>query len=543
MAINKTKKKDDVQADGALPEGAHLNWMGGESYDVKNPISRLRMAASSCFFGEPQYYHEADDAKIAVRLSGRVPSLPSADITHLRETLNAKDPSDWRGLSPAKLMEKAIDEALDHDPEATLREAVRLRNEEYIRTTPQVILVRAAHHPKVRGSGLVGRYASQIVKRADEPAVGLAYQLETYGKSSPIPNSLKKAWKGVIESYKEYDLAKYRMENRVVKTVDVVNLVHAKSDPVSKLMKGELKTSDQTWESIISAGGSTAENWTKALDVMGHMAMLRNVRNLLKKGVDPSLFLEKLVAGAEKGKQLPFRYVSAYNAVKETAPGKVQDAIERCLKLSLGNLPRFPGKVMSLADNSGSAQGAMTSSMGTMPVATIGNLTAILTGMVADDGYAGVFGDELKTMPVRKGSSVFDQLDKLEGLGNTVGGSTENGIWLFWDQAIRTKERWDHVFIYSDMQAGHGGLYGTNPSEYSAFKWSNGRNIDVAKLIKEYRKKVNPNVNVYLVQIAGYQDTIVPEFYDRTYILGGWGDGILRFAAEMSGLKKPDQQQ
>jgi hypothetical protein len=40
-------------------------------------------------------------------------------------------------------------------------------------------------------------------------------------------------------------------------------------------------------------------------------------------------------------------------------------------------------------------------------------------------------------------------------------------------------------------------------------------------------------VNVFLVQIAGYQDTIVPEFYKRIYILGGWGPGLLSFASSM----------
>jgi len=39
-----------------------------------------------------------------------------------------------------------------------------------------------------------------------------------------------------------------------------------------------------------------------------------------------------------------------------------------------------------------------------------------------------------------------------------------------------------------------------------------------------------------LVQVAGSLDTIMLEFYNKTYILGGWNDGILRFAAEMAGL-------
>jgi hypothetical protein len=60
--------------------------------------------------------------------------------------------------------------------------------------------------------------------------------------------------------------------------------------------------------------------------------------------------------------------------------------------------------------------------------------------------------------------------------------------------------------------------------------------IDVGKLINAYRAKVNPKVNVFLIQVAGYHDTILPEFYKRTYILGGWSEGIFRFAAQMAGM-------
>ncbi|WP_212648253.1 hypothetical protein [Deinococcus hopiensis] len=54
------------------------------------------------------------------------------------------------------------------------------------------------------------------------------------------------------------------------------------------------------------------------------------------------------------------------------------------------------------------------------------------------------------------------------------------------------------------------------------------------KLIQTYRQQVNPQVLVYLVQVAGYGDTIVPETYRGTFILGGWGDGLLRYAHAMS---------
>jgi len=522
----------------------HMNWMGGASWDVSDPVKRLRLAASCCFFGEPMYYHrEKGTRRRHPSLSaGRDAYLSDSALAELREMLNALDPQDWRNKTPADLLTSAIDAALDADPEGTLREAARLRTEEFIRTTPQVIMVRAANHTKVKGTGLIRKYRPYILQRADEPAVQMAYQLEEFGREG-IPNALKRAWCHYLEGASEYALAKYRMDNRVVKTVDVVNLVHAKGDAIDKLVRGKLSVRDRTWEGIISTKGSNTEAWTEAVKVMGHMALLRNLRNLHQHGVDPSLFVEKLILGARKGKQLPFRYWSAYKALEEVAAsGRVLDAVEACLRESLGNLPRFAGKAITLSDNSGSAWYTGPSEMSTTTIAEIGNLMGILTGMVADDGYAGVFGDGLEVMPVRKRSSVFDQTEKLTDLGNNVGMNTEAGIWIFLDRAIRQREHWDHMFVFSDMQAGHGGLYGCGATVAKADQWGSSRSscysryIHVPRMLNRYRTEVNPNVLVYLVQIAGYQDTIVPEWYDRTFILGGWGPGIYRFAAEMAGM-------
>lgn len=507
----------------------HLNFMGGPSYNVDSPHQTLRVMAASCFFGEPMYYvRDTGDTRPKRHHRGH---LSEVYLAHLKATLGALDPQDWRDLTPAQRMEAAIDRALDADAEAALQLAAELRSGWNLRVTPQVILVRAANHEQVRGTGLIRGYASQIIRRPDENATGLAYQLSAYGK--PVPNSLKKAWKAALESATSTALAKYRMESRGVKTLDVVNLVHAYSPAIDALMKGELKLTGETWESLISTQGSGREQWAKAVDVMGHMALLRNLRNLLKNGVDPELFTCKLVEGAQTGKQLPFRYYSAYRAVQEVgAPPAVLAAVEQSLELSLGELPRFAGRVMSLCDNSGSAQGTATSSMGRMQVSTIANLSAVLTARRADQGHVGVFGDRLETFAVE--GRVMANVERAERLARNIGMGTENGIWLFWDQAIRRREHWDHVFVYSDMQAGHGGLFGLNREAYGQYVWpGSGQSIDVPKLIETYRREVNPRVMVYLVQVAGYGDTIVPETYRGTFILGGWGDGLLRYAHEM----------
>ena len=527
--VNTTKKQTTLK-------DSHLNSMAGVSFDL-TPLVRLQCMAASCFFGEPMYYHEdKKDTRARRNSSYKLTSpLSSTDIKELNEYLDSLDKYEWRNLSPKEMLEKAIDEALEFNAEETLKLAITLRANDHIRVTPQVIVVRAANNKTLKGTGLVQKYNSQIIQRLDEVSTQMAYQLAEYGK--PIPNALKKSWKKVLENASDYQLAKYKMENRAVKTLDVVNLVHAKSEPIDSLMKGTLALGSNglnTWESMRSAGKS----WEEAIPVMGHMALLRNIRNFLENNIDTNLWIDKLINTAVEGKQLPFRYYSAYRNTEALASAQVKDAIEECLELSIGNLPKLKGKSLVLVDNSGSAQGTTTSSMGTINISTIGNLMGILTARVSDQGTVGVFGDRLELHEVRKKTSVFSELAKIEKMGETIGAGTEHGIWLALDKLIKNKEHVDNIFVYSDMQAGHGGLYGTDPELYKDYKWQ-GNHIHVPKLVSEYRKQVNPKVNVFLVQIAGQQDTIVPENYYRTFIIGGWGEGILQYADKM--IKVADQ--
>jgi len=86
------------------------------------------------------------------------------------------------------------------------------------------------------------------------------------------------------------------------------------------------------------------------------------------------------------------------------------------------------------------------------------------------------------------------------------------------------------------MQAGHGGLYGTEEGvrAYTQKGYAaNGRYVDVTKLIAVYRKQVNPKVNVFCIQTAGYTNVCIPEYGYRTHILYGWTGKELQFAKSM----------
>jgi len=83
--------------------------------------------------------------------------------------------------------------------------------------------------------------------------------------------------------------------------------------------------------------------------------------------------------------------------------------------------------------------------------------------------------------------------------------NTENGVWLFGGNAISMGRHWDSIFICSDMQAGSGELYGINPQDYRAIGCCvRDIYIDMKMMIQLCRKQVNPKVNVYCIQTAGY---------------------------------------
>ena len=540
LKVNKELKQKNL-------ESTHLNHMGEISFDISNPIGALRMVSASSFFGEPSYY---DKSKKSVKLSDIVSNNTkklklkniSNEVTHtlkaiasLNDSINPYLNSEVQ-YSTTEFMESIIDKALDFNIEETLKFAVELRNAHLIRTTPQIIMVRAANHANSKGTQFISTYANEIIARPDESAVQLSYQLSSYGK--PIPNSLKKAWAKKLASYNDFTLSKYKNGDGIHSLQDVVNICHPKSESINKLMRNELKLDNiehSTWESIISKEGSNEKTWIKALDSMGHMALLRNIRNLISNGVDPDLFISKLIGGVEDGKQLPFRYLTAYNSLpSDSKYTSVQNALNDCLNKSIVNIPSFKGKTYVLTDNSGSALGQKISSLSTMNSANIGNLMAVMTALKSDgESYVGAFGDRLSEMKINKQSNILSSHKEIEFLGKNVGQATENGLFLFLNRILTKKEHFDNIFIYSDLQCGHGTLYGSNIEE--EYSLSRGKEyINVPKMIKEYHKKVNPNCKFFLVQISGYDDTIVPEYYNNVYMLSGWSDQILKFAAEMN---------
>lgn len=489
------------------------NFMGGTSYTM-NPLDTLRIVAASSIFGEPSYYRGSHDkpANLSTLLKNDIFGLYGDGVE-----------------STTEVFTNVIDAALDYDFEATLEMARTLRHEYFMRLNPAVIFIRASQHPKrgefnEKNPGVMRKIGTELIVRPDDITNQFDYYMWLNVTKKGLPSIVKRVWADALGEFDAYRINKYKSKG----LIDLVRISHAKSDVISELMTTGGVTvgeNEQTWESLRSAG----KTWKEIFDTIKipHMALLRNLRGIFTEVNDVEFakrVCETLKSGVPYGKQFPFRYYTAYQAVGLVNHSVLlKDTLEECLDISVSNLPKLDGKTICLSDNSGSSWGSMNSEYGTVTVAEIGNLSSIVTALQSDEGEIGVFGDRLNITPVSKRNGILSQMGEASIRGKAQGGGTENGIWLFFRNAIKDKTYYDNIVIYSDQQCHHGGLYGINASEYNDFIYEDyGRHIDVLKLVEKYRKTVNPKVNVTSVQTAGYNNSVVPETGYRTNTLGGW---------------------
>lgn len=507
------------------------NFMGGDSY-VLDPLDTLKMLAASSIFGEPQYYRTngLDDGKYEVN-----------------DLITDQLFKDQDCKTTTEIFTAAIDAALDYDFHKTLQLAVTLRHTYHMRLNPQIIMVRAAIHPKrkqftKKHPGLFLKIEMDVMLRADEPAIQAAYYLYlNHGKKNQMPSILKRAIAHRLSNASPYEINKYK--NAEIGMINTVRLVHANSHALDELMKTRkvfIRKHEKTWEQLRSEGKSWNEI-ISSLDI-AHMARLRNLRNVFEEISNAYTcvrYLDKLEEGVCCGEQFPFRYESAYRAIKESNVHhkmRILDSLERCIDKSLDNLPRLKGRTMCLSDNSGSAWGSFNSEYGTQTIANIDNLSSVIAAAVSDEGYVGKFGDELRIFEISKRQGILQQANEIDkDVGRDVGTATEGGIWIFFMNAIRDKEWYDNIFIFSDQQAGTGGLYGNMMHQWdyinNGYGLSDGY-INIYQLILDYRKKVNPKVNVFSVQTAGYDNILIPKMSYRCAMLTGWTGKEVLFASE-----------
>ena len=486
----KFNKQNTVERQMTEHPDAVSNYEGGLSFSV-DALTELYMRAATCLVGEPKFYESAN----------------FADQELIRST-------------------HAV---LKTNPEFVLQLAVYCREQMHLRSVPLVLCAEYANMAPGTGPN-ARKYISRVIQRADELSEIIAYQFER-NKVSPrntkLPMAIKAGVAGAFPKFDAYALGKYNRDG-VVKLRDALFLTHPnpksenqKSD-WDNLAAGTLE-SPITWETQRSGG---LMSWSEVIKnvfnkdgkVNNYMAQLRNLRNILESPdvtLDDLRLVCRMISDPEavrKSKQLPFRFLSAYRIVKELTHSMlngVLDALEDAALVSVENMPRMAGTTLIASDVSGSMTWEPISKNSSVFPYDIGIMLGSMAHQFCNDSITGIFGTTWKPIPMSRRSGILSNISEMHRHDQEVGWAT-NGHKVI-EYLLENDIKVDRLMIFTDCQM-----------------WDSGHDSAFALTFIRYQRKY-PDVKLYLFDLSGYGNIVVPQDTKNVCLIAGWSDKIFDF--------------
>ncbi len=230
---------------------------------------------------------------------------------------------------------------------------------------------------------------------------------------------------------------------------------------------------------------------------LGYFALLRNLRNILEQApqcIDAALELlgdDRLIA---KSLVLPFRFLTAVEAIEKTGLARASDvlaALSEAADKSLANVPAFDGRMLIALDGSGSMNGR--------PLA-IGSLFAAVLAKANTGATVMVFSNDAEFIALNRRDSALSLARQIAGRAPR-GGTNLHAIFQ------RAKCAYDRIVILSDMQ---GWIGHDAPTE----------------TFTAYKQRSGADPRVFSFDLAGYGTLQFPE--RNVYCLAGFSDKALQ---------------
>lgn len=403
------------------------------------------------------------------------------------------------------------------DKKFAAQAAVYARNEFGMRSISHVTAGEIA--VQVKGEDWTAPFFKSVVRRPDDVTEILSYVMAQTGNKT-IPNALKRGLAAALEGFDAYQLAKYKASGKSVSLIDAVRLTHPQAtDAITALVRGTLKPAD-TWETQMTQAGQKAETdedkealkaevWRSLVESrkIGQFALLRNLRNIVEQAPDLVASAAELLKDPKRihGSLIfPFRYLTAYRTLEEVRGSKVMlAAVAEATHVALDNVPEFSGRSLVAIDTSGSMQSVGFGQKSIVSPVDVAIVFGVAMAHKGDTDVA-IFADDTKFVSVDPTVNVMATAQAFRKRIGEVGHGT-----AFPTIFGRAKEKYDRIFIFSDMQTwSHGGYWSPDPTD----------------ALKAYRTRTGANPHVYAVDLAGHGTTQFPP--DRRYQLAGFSEKI-----------------
>lgn len=387
-------------------------------------------------------------------------------------------------------------------------------------------------------SSVIARHAREytritlrnVIQRPDDVTEIMACYKAFYGK--PFPNAMKREIAEIIQNFDEYQIAKYDGGNKSVKFRDVLRITHPvpkdemHQELFRKILEDSLET-PYTWETELSEKGNIKETWNELIrsGKVGYMALLRNLRNIVKCEADvgPVLRLLSDPEQVKKSRQLPFRFYSAFRTLQEDKlmTPAIHSALEAAIMASVSNMDRIEGRTLIAVDISGSMS-ARISQKSDVRCCDIAALLGAMTGRLCEDATVCYFDHAggYSRSPEQKGYRIaqygkYDSILAICEKNAFAGGGTDLSLpmrFALEEDPSRSLKPFDRVIYFSDNECNHS---------------SRGIVATVQGLADAYRRDYNPEFWVHGVDLQGYGSQ---QFCGKRFnLIAGWSERVLPF--------------
>jgi len=417
------------------------------------------------------------------------------------------------------------------DPQFVAKLAIYARTDMHLRSVPLVLLVELDKFLAGQPRTFLARATARAIQRPDEMTELLAYFAVSHKHKGTkqlfkLSKALKKGLAMAFPKFDEHQLQKYNRAT-TIKLRDVLFISHPKPRDANqdamwkRLINNDLAT-PETWETKLSEGADKKLSWEEIIDArnMGHMAIVRNLRNILEAEVSPAhikLVINRLTKKALvlKSHLFPFRFYAAareLESVTSMYTSQVLQALNVAMQHAASNIKGFSAtdRIHISVDTSGSMSSAL-SDRSKMKLQDVGLVMAMLLQEVSPAVEVSIFGDTLKHVNLTKGN-ILGNTDKLAKYSDMVGSST-NGYLVPRDLLTR-KVVVDRLVVFTDCQL------------YDANYWGSSQVNSFKMLWLKYRKEINPNAKLYIFDLAGYGTTPISVNTDGVHLISGWSEKV-----------------
>ncbi len=476
-------------------------------------------------------------------------------------------------------IDNLIREVANTHPEWLMKLAMWLREEQHLRTVLARIIAIGSTIPTCRP--FIRTAFPRVCKRTDD-LLNIAKQVkdDKGGLCQSSPHIIRSCMADSLANLQEYQAMKYRKKGKFG-LKHLLKLYHPK--PASKqqqllyswiidarcwekwsaeeqemlpiisafeqfkrtgiddmdTLAETAKAGNLPWEMVISRCGSHQSAWRMVLKQMPIMALVRNLRNLITNGVLRDKELHNYVLSVLENReiilnsqQLPFRWLSAW---QEIAPldNQIGKALQNALQISLDVLPHWPGVTAIACDESASME-IPINKYSSVTAKDLANLLGAMIESLCDEGQLYLFGTDCIRVPDRKycpeifeehlqNRNIMNRFEKLNQIGKKVGCGTE--AYKVLSQLLTEEIFVDRLVYLTDMQ-----IYS---SQEDCFKIFAGNDRYLPALIKEYRKKINPNMQTIAINLQPYETFITPQDQEGVTNISGWSEGILGYIKDI----------